>query len=147
MKRSFALAAVFTLLALPLAGQAAAETVIKHKGHGEVVVRHKPGHANDIVVRRPMERRPHQFWHRGAWTVRIHGPAFRYPHGWHARRWAVGAILPALFLTSDYYYDGYGAIGLQSPPPGYRWVRYGDDLLLVNLRTGAVEDVAEDVFE
>jgi Ni/Co efflux regulator RcnB len=94
-----------------------------------------------------MERRPHQFWHRGAWTVRIHGPAFRYPRGWHARRWAVGAVLPALFLTSDYYYDGYGTVGLQSPPPGYRWVRYGDDLLLVNLRTGAVEDVVEDVFE
>jgi Ni/Co efflux regulator RcnB len=148
MKRAFfAFAATLTLLVLPLAGQAAAETVVKHKGHGEVVVKHKPGHPNEVVVKRPMERRPHEFWHRGAWTVRVHGPAFRYPHGWGYRRWAVGAVLPALFLTTDYYYDDYGRIGLQSPAPGYRWVRYGDDLLLVNVRTGAVEDVAEDVFE
>lgn len=147
MNRSFVVVAAAALAAMPFAGNVAAETVIKHKGHGEVVVKHKPGHPNEVVVRRPAERRPHEFWHRGVWTVRVHGPAFRYPHGWYARRWTVGAILPALFLTSDYYYDGYGAVGLQAPPPGYRWVRYGDDLLLVNLRTGAVEDVVEDVFE
>ena len=147
MKRLFAVATVVALIAAPCATPAGAETVVKHKGHGNVVVKHKPGRPGQVVVKRPNERRPHQFWHRGAWTARIHGPAFRYPRGWHARRWAVGAILPALFLTSEYFYDDYGAIGLQSPPPGYRWVRYGDDLLLVNLRTGEVEDVAEDVFE
>jgi len=147
MKRLISVMSIVVLSALPLGGFAAAETIVKHKGHGEVVVKHRSGHPNEVVVKRPMERRPNQFWHRGVWTVRVHGPAFRYPHGWHARRWAVGAVLPALFLTSEYYYDGYGAIGLQSPPPGYRWVRYGDDLLLVNLHTGAVEDVAEDVFE
>jgi len=146
MKRALAFVTL-TLLVLPLVGQAAAETVIKHKGHGEIVVKHKPGHPNQVVVSRPMERRPHQFWHRGVWGVRIHGPAFRYPRGWHYRRWAVGAILPALFLANEYYYDDYATIGLQAPAPGYRWVRYGDDLLLVNLRTGAVEDTAYDVFE
>ena len=146
MKRTFTLAAMLAL-ALPLAGQASAETVIKHKGHGNVVVKHRPGHPNRVDVVRPSERRPHQFWHRGAWGVRIHGPAFRYPRGWHARRWAIGAVLPALFLTNEYFYDDYAPIGLQAPAPGYRWVRYGDDLLLVNVRTGEVEDTAYDVFE
>ncbi len=56
-------------------------------------------------------------------------------------------MLPALFLTNEYFYDDYGTAGLQAPAPGYRWVRYGDDLLLVNIRTGQVEDTAEDVFE
>jgi len=146
MKRPFAIAAVFALT-FPLAGHAAAETVIKHKGHGEVVVKHKPGHPNRVEIMRPAEHRPHQFWHRGAWGVRIHGPAFRYPRGWHARPWAIGAVLPALFLTNEYFYDDYNTIGLQAPAPGYRWIRYGDDLLLVNIRTGEVEDTAYDVFE
>ena len=147
MKRSLTLAAAFALLA-PL-GAAHAETVVKEK-HGHVTVKHKPGRPGAVVVRpsmRPSESRPHQFWHRGSWAVRIHGPAFRYPRGWARRHWAVGAVLPALFLTNEYYYDEYGALGLQAPPPGYRWVRYGDDLLLVNMRTGAVEDTVEDVFE
>lgn len=144
MKRMLALATALSFL-VPLASADAA-TVVKEKRSGRVVVRHVHGHPGAVLVR-PMERRPHHFWHRGAWTVRLHGPAFRYPHGWHMRHWAVGAVLPALFLSSEYYYDDYAGAGLQAPPPGYRWVRYGDDLLLVNIRTGAVEDVVEDVFE
>ncbi len=144
MKRSLPLIAALALIA-PIA-TANAATVVKENRHGDVVVKHRPGHPGAVMVR-PMERRPHQFWHRGAWGVRIHGPAFVYPRGYGHRRWAVGAILPALFLADAYYYDNYGAIGLQAPAPGYRWVRYGDDLLLVNIRTGQVEDTAEDVFE
>jgi len=156
MKRSLAVVTALSLLA-PLA-TAGAETVVKENRHGKVTVKHRPGHPGGVgvVVRpgggvgitiRPNERRPHQFWHRGGWGTRIHGPAFRYPRGWHARRWAVGAVLPALFLTSEYYYDDYAGAGLKAPPPGYRWVRYGDDLLLVNVRTGQVEDTVEDAFE
>jgi len=159
MKRSVIFAAALALLApcLPatsLVSPAAAETVIKHKPHRTVVVK-KPGHGaavvrrghnNRIVWHRPPAR-PGHFWHRGNWFVRVHGPAFHYPRGWHYRVWAIGAILPPIFLTSEYYYDDYSALGLQAPPPGYRWVRYGDDLLLVNLRTGEVEDVINDVFE
>ncbi|HWA04616.1 MAG TPA: RcnB family protein [Rhizomicrobium sp.] len=146
MKRAFLTVATFGLLVLPFAGQVAAETIVKKKGPHEVVVKHRPGRPGAIVVR-PNERRPHQFWHRGGWSVKIHGPAFRYPRGWRYRRWAIGAILPALFLANEYYYDDYASAGLQTPPPGYRWVRYGDDLLLVNVRTGEVEDTAYDVFE
>ena len=32
------------------------------------------------------------------------------------------------------------------PPPGRRWVRYGSDLLLVNVRNRRVEDVIYGVF-
>ncbi|HVV63837.1 MAG TPA: RcnB family protein [Rhizomicrobium sp.] len=147
MKRILASAVVLALAAAPLAaGSAAAETIVKKKGPHEVVVKHKPGAPHRVVIRRPAAR-PGMFWHRGVWKARIHAPVFVYPRGWHFRRWAIGTRLPALFLTDAYFYNDYAPLGLQAPPPGYRWVRYGSDLLLVNLRTGEVEDTAEDVFD
>jgi Ni/Co efflux regulator RcnB len=150
MKRSLIFAAALSLLTASMTGVASpaiADQVVKHKPHHTVVVkkpkpvvRHPGG--KHIVVRRPPPRVGH-YWHRGNWFVRIHGPRFHWPHGWHYRVIVVGAI----FLAPEYYYDDYGALGLQVPPPGYRWVRYGDDLLLVNLRTGEVEDVINDVFD
>jgi len=90
--------------------------------------------------------RPNQWYWRGAWVSRVRGPAYAYPPGYSYRYWTVGDLLPALFLSSAYYYDNVGPLGLEIPPPGYRWVRYGPDLLLVNLRTGAVEQTAYGVF-
>ena len=90
--------------------------------------------------------RPGQWYWRGHWVNRIHGPIYAYPPGWTYRYWTIGDVLPALFLSSTYYYDDVGPLGLEVPPPGYRWVRYGSDLLLVNLRTGSVEQVAYGVF-
>jgi Ni/Co efflux regulator RcnB len=95
---------------------------------------------------RPLPPRGNQFWHRGQYYPRIRGPAFVYPRGYAYRRWTIGAHLPALFLAPPYFYAGYAGLGLQPPPPGYQWVRYGPDLLLVNLRTGEVEDVVYGVF-
>jgi Nickel/cobalt transporter regulator len=69
-----------------------------------------------------------------------------YPAGWGYRRWEVGAFLPPLFLVPDYYYADYDALGLPPPDPGFQWVQYGPDLLLVNVATGEVVDVAYDVF-
>ncbi len=76
----------------------------------------------------------------------IHGPAFRYPSGYRYRRWTVGLLLPHLFLSSAYYYDNYPALGVGPPPPGCRWVRYGPDLLLVDVRTGRIRDVLYGAF-
>jgi Ni/Co efflux regulator RcnB len=95
---------------------------------------------------RPLPPRGNQFWHRGQYYPRIHGPAFAYPRGYAYRRWTIGAHLPALLIAPPYFYAGYAGLGLQPPPPGYQWVRYGPDLLLVNLRTGEVEDVVYGVF-
>lgn len=119
---------------------------------------HKPPQHRPPAVKPPKPRppswRPPQ-WHkpraaqwywRGRWVNRVHGPAFRYPMGWSYRYWTIGDILPGLFLSSAYYYDNVRPLGLEVPPPGYRWVRYGPDLLLVNLRTGSVEQVAYGVF-
>jgi Ni/Co efflux regulator RcnB len=90
--------------------------------------------------------RGNQFWHRGRYYSRIRGPAFVYPRGWHYRHWAIGARLPPPLLAPVYIYQGWAALGLGEPPPGYAWVRYGPDLLEVNLNTGEVEDVVYGVF-
>jgi len=58
----------------------------------------------------------------------------------------VGAILPPLFLAPAYYYADWATLGLDPPPPGFQWVRYGPDLLLVNVTTGAVADTVYGVF-
>ncbi|MDF2387515.1 RcnB family protein, partial [Nostoc ellipsosporum NOK] len=76
----------------------------------------------------------------------IHRPPFVYPRGYHYQRWSIGGLLPLLFLSNNYYYDGWYDLGLGAPPPGYRWVRYGPDLLLVNVRTRRVVDVIYGAF-
>lgn len=76
----------------------------------------------------------------------VRGPRWRYPSGYRYRRWSVGLLLPSLFLNNAYYFDDYGRMGLGGPPWGYRWVRYGPDLLLVETRTGRIEDVIYGAF-
>ncbi len=88
---------------------------------------------------------PHFSFH-GHDFNRVHVHPFIYPNGWAYREWAVGAILPPLFLAPDYYYPEWAQLGLEPPPPGDQWVRYGPDLLLVDMTTGQVIDVAYGVF-
>jgi len=69
-------------------------------------------------------------------------PVYHYPHGYHRyRRWHVGAVLPAILFGSQYTFHDYRLFGLYSPPLHYRWVRYGPDLILVNVYTGHVRAV------
>ncbi len=87
-----------------------------------------------------------QFNWRGRPFNRVHGAAFIYPSGWAYRRWVVGAALPPLFLVPAYYYTDWAAFGLPPPDPGFQWVRYGPDLLLVNVATGQVVDAIYGAF-
>jgi Nickel/cobalt transporter regulator len=88
----------------------------------------------------------HLFSYRGHMGERLHVAPFLYPRGWGYRRWVVGAVLPPLFLVPAYYYADWAGLGLAAPPPGYQWVRYGPDLLLVDLSTGQVVDGVYGVF-
>jgi hypothetical protein len=76
----------------------------------------------------------------------IQGRPFRYPSGYGYRRWGIGAALPLLFLSSAFYFNDYASYGVYPPPYGYRWVRYGPDLLLVQLGTGYVADAIYGAF-
>jgi Ni/Co efflux regulator RcnB len=114
--------------------------------------------------RPPGGNRPPQSGHRPNWGGRppfggrppgqgrppgfrpIQGRPFRYPSGYGYRRWGIGAALPLLFLSSAYYFNNYNEYGLYAPPFGYRWVRYGPDLLLVQFGTGYIADAVYGAF-
>lgn len=76
----------------------------------------------------------------------IRQPGFRYPSGHRYRRWTVRALLPAIFLGASYRFYDYAAVGVGPPPPGYYWVRYGPDLLLVQRGTRRITDVIYGAF-
>lgn len=100
-----------------------------------------------VVVRPPRPgagRPPHGGgnWHRPP-TYR---PGWNYPRGYSYRRYATGLILPTIFLSSAYYFTDYNTLGLYAPPKGYRWVRYGPDLLLVRKKNGRIKEVYYNVF-
>lgn len=94
----------------------------------------RPGRPDVRPPRPPHHRPPH------------HRPPFHYPHGYHYRRWHAGLILPSLFLAAHYTFHDYVIYGVQRPPHGFHWVRYGPDLVLVNTRTGRIREVRYSVF-
>lgn len=114
----------------------------------------RPGHGNGNGAYPPRPGRPNVGPNRphrpGAGRPPsfrpVHGPSFHYPRGYRYRRWGIGLILPSLFLSSTYYYNNYAALGVGPPPPGYRWVRYGPDLLLVQRGSGRIADVIYGAF-
>ena len=80
--------------------------------------------------------------YRGHAFQPIHGRSYRFPAGYGYRRWGVGERLPLLFLIPDYYVN-YQLYGLDVPPYGYQWVRYGPDVMLVRLDTG---DISQTIY-
>jgi Ni/Co efflux regulator RcnB len=108
----------------------------------------RPAHPSAAAERPPhIGRRPaHRFLSGGGWHRSIRGPKFSFPSGFRYQTWTTGGILPPVFLAAPYFYDGYATLGLAPPPGGYQWVRYGPDLLLVNVHTGRIADVVDGVF-
>jgi Ni/Co efflux regulator RcnB len=107
------------------------------------------------VVRGPRGRavivgprgRVRTFAYRGRRLDIVRQPAFRYPRGLGYRRWRAGELFPLALVAAPFFFLEYQALGLQPPPPGYRWVRYGPDVVLINVRTREVEDVAYGAIE
>ena len=97
--------------------------------------------------RPPPGRRPGNRPIYGRWNGhRLRLGQFRYPPGYAYRHWAIGQSLPQLLFSSAYYFTDYASLGLDAPPYGYQWVRYGPDVVLVNIRTGEILDVVSGVF-
>lgn len=72
--------------------------------------------------------------------------AYVRPAGWYAHKWVYGEHLPRAFFAPEYFILDFAAYGLLEPWPGYEWVRYGDDALLIDIETGEVIRVEYDVF-
>ena len=71
----------------------------------------------------------------------------RYPYrGYRYNRFGIGSILESLFFGRNYWISDPWQYRLPLAPPGYQWVRYYNDVLLVDVYTGEVLDVIYNFF-
>jgi Ni/Co efflux regulator RcnB len=78
--------------------------------------------------------------------TRYRAGTFLWPRGLGVRLWLIGEWLPSTFFLDSRYMLDYWRFGLYEPPAGCRWVRVGDDALLVDNFNGEVLDVIYDLF-
>ena len=77
---------------------------------------------------------------------RFRAGIYRPLPGWRYRRYAYGEFLPPMFWGENYWIVEFWLYGLDRPPEGCNWVRYGNDAMLIDMVTGEVLQVAYDVF-
>ena len=78
-----------------------------------------------------------------------HLPARRYysPYrNWGYNRFSIGIFLEPLFYSNRYWIGDPWQYRLPPAYPGTQWVRYYNDVLLVDVYTGEVLDVIHDFF-
>ncbi len=80
-----------------------------------------------------------------------HRSLFRFgfyydPFGWSYRPYSIGWRLWPSYYQSRYWLSDPGMYRLPYAPPGYRWIRYYDDALLVDTWDGTVVDVIYNFF-
>lgn len=75
-------------------------------------------------------------------------PRYAHPYGYNYsyRRFSIGIFLDNLFYSDRYWINDPWDYRLPPAYGPYRWVRYYDDVLLVDLRNGRVVDVIYDFF-
>jgi hypothetical protein len=74
------------------------------------------------------------------------GPYYSPYRSYSYRRLTVGFYLDSLFFGSRYWIDDPWSYRLPPAYGPYRWVRYYDDALLVDIESGEVVDVIYDFF-
>lgn len=65
---------------------------------------------------------------------------------WSYRRFSIGLFLEPLFFSQNYWIGDPWQYRLPPAPPGTRWIRYYDDVLLVDTYSGEVIDAIYDFF-
>lgn len=69
-----------------------------------------------------------------------------YGYGYGYRRFGIGSILDSLLFGRNYWIGDPWQYRLPPAPPGYQWVRYYNDVILVDTWNGRVVDVIYDFF-
>lgn len=77
-----------------------------------------------------------------------HLPRYYAPRGWDGgyRRFRIGVVIGPVLYNSGYWIGDPGYYRLPPVYGPYRWVRYYNDALLVDLRSGIVVDTVYDIF-
>lgn len=128
--RKYILLAAMAAVAVPGAA------VAQHHNRGDV--RHD---RREVRQDRHELRRDQRDLRQDRRTVRRHSAYVAPYRNWAYRPVTVGYRLQPSFYGSRYYITDYNMYNLRAPSRFQRWVRYGDDLLLVNVRTGRVLQV------
>lgn len=71
---------------------------------------------------------------------------YHWPRGQFYHRYRAGMHMQSFFWLTDYVIVDYSDYELAAPSAACEWVRYGPDLLLINLSTGEVVDVVYGAF-
>jgi len=95
----------------------------------------------------------HRDWRRDDWRGwrDSNRDAFRVGRYYGPRGWTYRAVTPGYRFAPTFYSQRYWIANpwsyrLPAAGPGMRWVRYGNDAVLVNFRTGVVIEVLNDIF-
>jgi len=73
-------------------------------------------------------------------------PAYYSPYNYGYRRFSVGLFLDRLFYGQNYWISDPFYYRLPPAPYGTQWIRYYNDVILVDIYTGEVVDVIHDFF-
>ena len=98
------------------------------------------------------DRHHHSERHRDRhhdWRDRHHHRRVAYvsPYrGWNYRRLSVGHRLRPAFYGPRYTISDYGYYRIAAPRRYHRWIQYGPDLLLIDIRSGRVLQVLPNRF-
>jgi Ni/Co efflux regulator RcnB len=109
------------------------------------------GHDNDRDYRGNDNRGPfhnqnaRRFFYNGQYYNSFRDTNWRAPRGYVQREWRRGQFLPVSYRARAYVVD-YRAFHLRPAPRGYQWVRVGNDVYLVSMRTGMINQVVLNIF-
>ena len=73
-------------------------------------------------------------------------PAYVGPRGWRYRPVSVGYRFAPVYYGRNYWVNDWATYRLPRPGAWQRWIRYGNDVILVNTRTGRVITVYNGFF-
>ncbi|WP_286773438.1 RcnB family protein [Sphingomonas sp. 66-10] len=113
-------------------------------------MRDRYGHDDRRAWNRDWRRDTRYNWSNYRYRNRsvFHLPRYYAPYGWDYgyRRFSVGVMLSAPLFVEDYWIDDPWTYRLPEVYGPYRWVRYYNDALLVDVDSGEVVDVIYDIF-
>jgi hypothetical protein len=106
------------------------------------VVRHGTHWTTEWRKDRKYDWRDWRRRHRSAFHLGFYSD----PFGWNYRPYSIGWRLWPSYYGSRYWINDPWQYRLPYAPPGYRWVRYWNDAILVDTFSGEVVDVLYDFF-
>lgn len=124
---------------------ASAQTIHEVR-HDQREVRHDVARG-DYREAREDRRETREDWrdYRRSHRSVYHRPTYYAPRGYTYRRVGIGVTLARPFWARNYWVD-YNTYRLPPPAYGTTYVRYGNDVLLISVRTGRVIAVYDDFF-